>query len=48
VGVQRVSVVTQGRNVAAQKLYQSCGFTTCSVQLWYHWWLEAASPGAAG
>ncbi len=31
-----VSVVTQGRNVAAQRLYQHCGFLTRSVGLWYH------------
>jgi dTDP-4-amino-4,6-dideoxy-D-galactose acyltransferase len=41
-GVERVSVVTQGRNVSAQRLYQSCGFTTCSVQLWYHRWFDRA------
>lgn len=33
-----VAVVTQGRNIAAQRLYQSCGFFTHAVQLWYHWW----------
>jgi dTDP-4-amino-4,6-dideoxy-D-galactose acyltransferase len=34
----RVSVVTQGRNVASQRLYQRCGFVTQSVELWYHRW----------
>ncbi|MBI3087428.1 MAG: GNAT family N-acetyltransferase [Candidatus Omnitrophica bacterium] len=37
-GRQPVSVVTQGRNVAAQRLYQRCGFLTRTVQLWYHKW----------
>lgn len=37
-GVRQVSVVTQGRNVRAQRLYQGCGFTTNSVELWYHRW----------
>lgn len=38
-GVERVTVVTQGRNVPAQRLYQRCGFLMYSVQLWYHKWL---------
>jgi dTDP-4-amino-4,6-dideoxy-D-galactose acyltransferase len=33
-----VTVVTQGRNLAAQRLYQRCGFVTCDLQLWYHKW----------
>lgn len=37
-GVKRVTVVTQGRNSAAQRLYQRCGFITESMQLWYHRW----------
>ncbi len=36
-------VVTQGRNIAAQRLYQGCGFQTASVQLWYHKWLTDPS-----
>lgn len=36
--VKQVTVVTQGRNVAAQHLYQRCGFCTQSLQLWYHRW----------
>ena len=39
-GMQSVAVVTQGRNVPAQRLYQRCGFVTRSVQLWYHKWLN--------
>lgn len=36
--VKTVTVVTQGRNYAAQRLYQKFGFLTRSVQLWYHKW----------
>lgn len=41
-GVTRVNVVTQGRNAAALRFYEQCGFRTASVQLWYHLWLDAA------
>lgn len=37
-GMKKVTVVTQGRNVIAQRLYQKSGFLTQSVQLWYHKW----------
>lgn len=37
-GAQKVTVVTQGRNSNAQRLYQRCGFLTQKVQLWYHKW----------
>lgn len=37
-GVTHVTVVTQGRNIASQRLYQRCGFLTKSVELWYHRW----------
>lgn len=37
-GVESVSVVTQGRNVRAQRLYQHCGFVTRRVELWFHKW----------
>jgi dTDP-4-amino-4,6-dideoxy-D-galactose acyltransferase len=35
---RRVTVVTQGRNLAAQRLYQRNGFVTATLQLWYHRW----------
>ncbi len=38
-GARRVTVVTQGRNVAAQRLYQRGGFVTDALQHWYHKWL---------
>jgi len=37
-GASQVTVVTQGRNVSAQRTYQRCGFETQSLQLWYHRW----------
>jgi dTDP-4-amino-4,6-dideoxy-D-galactose acyltransferase len=43
-GAAEVSVVTQGRNVAAQRLYQRCGFLTQKVQLWYHKWYTHPQP----
>jgi dTDP-4-amino-4,6-dideoxy-D-galactose acyltransferase len=39
-GVDRVEVVTQGRNIAAQRLYQASGFRTAEVRLWYHRWFS--------
>lgn len=39
-GVDRLNVVTQGRNVAAQRLYQRKGFVTRSVELWFHKWFN--------
>lgn len=37
--VEWVTVVTQGRNCRAQRLYQRAGFVSRAVQLWYHGWL---------
>jgi dTDP-4-amino-4,6-dideoxy-D-galactose acyltransferase len=37
-GAGRAIVITQGRNVGAQRLYQRSGFETASLQLWYHRW----------
>ncbi len=39
--VERISVVTQGRNINAQRFYQKSGFTASSVELYYHWWFSA-------
>jgi dTDP-4-amino-4,6-dideoxy-D-galactose acyltransferase len=45
-GVENVSIVTQGRNVSAQRLYQKCGFATRSVELWFHkWFTETGEKG---
>lgn len=41
-GMHRASVVTQGRNVDSQRLYQGCGFRTRSQLLWFHRWFQAA------
>jgi GNAT superfamily N-acetyltransferase len=38
--IERVIVVTQGKNEQALRLYQRCSFLTQSVQLWYHHWLQ--------
>ncbi len=37
-GALRATVVTQGRNVAALRLYQRNDFLTDSLRLWYHRW----------
>jgi len=37
-GVKSVEVVTQGRNISAQNLYQKCGYRLKSIDLWYHKW----------
>jgi dTDP-4-amino-4,6-dideoxy-D-galactose acyltransferase len=37
-GVQRVQVATQGRNVAAQRMYQRAGMTTDAMSAWLHKW----------
>jgi GNAT superfamily N-acetyltransferase len=37
-GVDVVEVVTQGRNAAAQRLYQKAGFRTSTLHLWFHKW----------
>lgn len=39
-GLSRATVVTQGRNIGAQRLYQGQGFRTQRVQTWHHLWLD--------
>ena len=38
--IRQVIVITQGRNINAQRLYQKWGFRTQSVQLVYHRWFK--------
>ena len=38
--IKNIEVVTQGRNIVAQKLYQKNGFKTKKTELWYHKWLK--------
>jgi ribosomal protein S18 acetylase RimI-like enzyme len=37
-GCAQITVVTQGANVQAQRLYQRAGFRTLRAQAWFHWW----------
>lgn len=39
-GLRRVSVVTQGQNIAAQRLYQAAGLRTAALEYWHHRWFE--------
>jgi dTDP-4-amino-4,6-dideoxy-D-galactose acyltransferase len=39
-GLTHSTVVTQGRNLPAQRLYQSRGFRTQRLQVWHHLWLD--------
>lgn len=36
--VPKISVVTQGRNIAAQRLYYEFGFVPCRAEAWLHCW----------
>ena len=38
-GFKKILVVTQGRNIQAQRFYQKEGFLTNKTELWYHNWL---------
>ncbi|TSA46884.1 MAG: GNAT family N-acetyltransferase, partial [Actinomycetales bacterium] len=40
--VASIEVVTQGRNTAAQRLYQKNGFKLQKSELWYHKWMQPA------
>jgi dTDP-4-amino-4,6-dideoxy-D-galactose acyltransferase len=51
-GAARAEVVTQGANIAAQRLYQRAGFVTREIGLWYHLWPRGRAdardtPGSA-
>jgi GNAT superfamily N-acetyltransferase len=37
-GLERMTVATQGRNLAAQRAFEAGGFRTESVGLWFHKW----------
>jgi ribosomal protein S18 acetylase RimI-like enzyme len=39
-GLARAEVVTQGANVASQRLYQRAGFRTGAARLWLHRWFD--------
>jgi ribosomal protein S18 acetylase RimI-like enzyme len=39
-GLADVTVVTQGRNVPALRTFESCGFRTTDVGLWFHRWYD--------
>jgi dTDP-4-amino-4,6-dideoxy-D-galactose acyltransferase len=39
-GCKSVTVVTQGRNIAAQRLYAACGFLPAKTELYFHKWYE--------
>lgn len=39
-GLEQVEVVTQGRNIPAQNLYQRSGYFVQSIDLWYHKWFK--------
>jgi GNAT superfamily N-acetyltransferase len=38
VGVETVRVITQARNIPAQRLYGAMGFRPFEVKVWYHRW----------
>lgn len=37
-GIPRISVVTQGCNIPAQRAFQGAGFVTSAVDVWLHKW----------
>jgi ribosomal protein S18 acetylase RimI-like enzyme len=44
-GADPVTVVTQGRNVRAQRIYQRFGMLTRSLEIWYHRWRAGDADG---
>jgi dTDP-4-amino-4,6-dideoxy-D-galactose acyltransferase len=45
-GLEALEVVTQGRNVAAQRLYEACGFRVERTQIWFHGWADERRAGS--
>lgn len=43
-GATHVEVVTQGRNLPAQRLYQRGSFHSARLQLWFHKWYTSPDP----
>jgi ribosomal protein S18 acetylase RimI-like enzyme len=43
-GLDRATVVTQGRNTAALRLYERCGFRCDRIGVWLHRWREDHTP----
>lgn len=41
-GCERITVVTQGRNIPAQRVFERCGFVTSATSLWFHRWVDDA------
>jgi dTDP-4-amino-4,6-dideoxy-D-galactose acyltransferase len=39
-GIEKVKVVTQGRNYSAQRLYQRSGFLIDKIEIYYHLWFD--------
>jgi dTDP-4-amino-4,6-dideoxy-D-galactose acyltransferase len=39
-GAERLTVVTQGHNIAAQRTFQRAGYRTADTALWFHRWFE--------
>lgn len=40
-GARSVKVATQGTNIPALRLYESCGFKVSDVKIWFHRWFES-------
>jgi dTDP-4-amino-4,6-dideoxy-D-galactose acyltransferase len=39
-GIEEVEIVTQGRNIPAQNLFQRSGYYMRAIDLWYHKWFD--------
>ncbi len=38
-GISELKVATQGKNIAAQKLYEKAGFKLSDEKIWFHLWI---------